>query len=94
MLHEFARVNIAEASANVRKSAFCQKRTNQKEFRPTPPRLNYNQDGGFTDEKLAEAVRKYPVLYDKRCSVFKEKMKKKLAWNDVSKTVGVKNGML
>ena len=32
-----------------------------------------------TDEKLAEAVRVYPVLYDKSCSVFKDKMKKKLA---------------
>ena len=36
LLHEFPRVNIDEASANASKSAVCQKRTNQKEFRPTP----------------------------------------------------------
>ena len=47
-----------------------------------------------TDENLGEAVRKYPVLYDKSCSVFKDKVKKELAWDDVTKTVGVKNGIL
>ena len=29
-----------------------------------------------SDEKLAESVRKYPVLYDKSCAVFREKLKK------------------
>ena len=33
-------------------------------------------------EKLAESVRKYPVLYDKRCA---DKLKKTLAWKDMAK---------
>ena len=32
-----------------------------------------------SDEKLAESVRKYPVLYDKSCAVFRQKLKKQLA---------------
>ena len=61
LLHEFARVNIDEASANAIKSAVCQKRTNKKEVRPTPPRLNYvvvvvevqeGEEGEIVDSKV------------------------------------------
>ena len=37
------------------------------------------------EEKLAEAVRKYTVLYDKADKFFKDRTKKGLAWEDVAK---------
>ena len=40
------------------------------------------------EEKLAEAVTKFPILYDKSCRDFKDNSKKKLAWEDVAKQVG------
>ena len=46
------------------------------------------------EEKLAEAIRQYPqVLYDKSCKDFKDNNKKKLAWEDVAKQVGLQTGM-
>ena len=45
------------------------------------------------EEKLAEAVRQFPVLYDKSCKNFKDNSKKKLAWDDVAKQVGLQTGM-
>jgi len=47
----------------------------------------------ISDEKLAESVRKYPVLYDKSCAEFKDKLKKTLAWTDVATELGLQNGM-
>ena len=44
------------------------------------------------EEKLTEAVRQFPVLYDKSCKDFKEKQKR-LAWDDVAKQVGLQTGM-
>ena len=41
-------------------------------------------------EKLAESVRKYPALHDKRCT---DKLKKTLAWKDMAKELGPKNRM-
>ena len=41
------------------------------------------------EEKLSEAVRKYPYLYDKESLHFKDKRKKKLAWDDVEKETGL-----
>ena len=35
-------------------------------------------------EKLAEAVRQFPVLYDKSSRDFKDSSKKRLAWDDVA----------
>ena len=35
--------------------------------------------------KFAEAVRKYTVLYDKADKFFKDRYKKRLAWEDVAK---------
>lgn len=37
------------------------------------------------DEKLADSVRKYPVLYDRSFAEFKNKLKKILVWKDVAK---------
>ena len=42
------------------------------------------------EEKLSEAVRKYPVLYDKGSQDFKDRRKKKLAWDDVAEETGLK----
>ena len=43
-------------------------------------------------EKLAESVRKFPVLYDKSSNDFKDKHKKERAWGDVAKEVGFSTG--
>ena len=45
------------------------------------------------EEKLAEAVRQFPVLYDKSCRDFKDNSKKSLAWDDVTNQVGLQTGM-
>jgi len=45
------------------------------------------------EEKLAEAVRQFPILYDKSCRDFKDNSKKRLAWEDVATQVGLQIGM-
>ena len=40
-------------------------------------------------EKLAEAVRNYPCLYDKSSDDFKDVNKKKLYWKGVAEVAGV-----
>ena len=40
------------------------------------------------DELLSEAVRQYPVLYDKASKDFKHRNKKELAWQDVARKTG------
>ena len=46
------------------------------------------------EEKLAEAVRQFPVLYNKSCRDLKDNSKlKRLAWDDVAKQVGLQTGM-
>ena len=44
------------------------------------------------EQILSEAVRKFPILYDKKDRCFKDKNKKKLAWEDVAKEANLKNG--
>ena len=44
------------------------------------------------EEALAEAVRKFPALYDKSDKFFKEKTKKSLAWEDVAEEANFTNG--
>ena len=44
------------------------------------------------EEIISEAVRKYPILYDKSDRFFKEKDKKKLAWQDVANVANIVNG--
>ena len=46
----------------------------------------------MADEKLAEAVPKYPVLYDKMDKCFKDRNKKLLAWEDVAREANFENG--
>ena len=41
------------------------------------------------EEKLADAVRQFPVLYEKSCRDFKDNSKKRLAREDVAKQVGL-----
>ena len=41
------------------------------------------------EEKLAEAERQIPVLYEKSCRDFKDNSKKRLAWDNVVKQVGL-----
>ena len=43
-------------------------------------------------EKLAEAVRLYPRLYNKSSEDFKDANKKKLCWKDVAAAIGVTSG--
>ena len=43
------------------------------------------------EERLSEAVRKYPVLYDKADRYFKDKAKKQLAGEDVAKEANLEN---
>ena len=45
------------------------------------------------DEKLAETVRNFKILYDKSSKDFKDKQKKALAWEEVAKTVGFRTGL-
>ena len=55
-----------------------------------PPRrseVERKMASSILDDKLAENVRKYPVLYDKRCA---DKMKGKVALKDVTKELGQK----
>ena len=44
------------------------------------------------DEKLAEAVRGFPILYNKSLKDFKDRVKKELAWTDVATSVGFASG--
>ena len=45
------------------------------------------------EEKLAEAVRQVPVLYDKSCRDFEDKSKKRLARENVAKQIKLQTGM-
>ena len=44
-----------------------------------------------TEERLCEAVRKYPALYDKTSVDFRDKRKKSLAWDNVAKETGLQS---
>ena len=46
------------------------------------------------DEKIAEAVRRFPVLYDKSCKDFKDNNMKKNEWEEVAKIAGLSSGLL
>ena len=46
----------------------------------------------MVDEKLAQSVRKFPILYDKSSKDFKEREKKERAWDDVAKEVSFPSG--
>ena len=46
----------------------------------------------IVDEKLAESVKKFPILCDKSSKDFKDREKKERAWEDVAKEVGFPSG--
>ena len=43
------------------------------------------------EERLNEAVRKYPALYDKTSIDYRDKRKKSLAWDYVAKEIGLES---
>lgn len=43
------------------------------------------------EERLSEALRKYPALYDKMSVDFGDKRKESLAWDDVAKETGLES---
>ena len=43
------------------------------------------------EERLSEAVWKYPALYDKTSVDFRDKSKKSLAWDDLAKETGLES---
>ena len=45
------------------------------------------------EEKLAEVVKQFLVLYDKSCRDFKDNSKKRLTWDKVANQVGLQTGM-
>ena len=62
---------------------------NQKTHYQSLSNLEQEKNGGSrSEEKLAEAVRQFPVLYNKSCRDFNDNSKKRLAWDDVAKQVG------
>jgi len=46
------------------------------------------------DEKVAEAVRHFPVLYNKTMRDFKDRSKKKNAWAEVARQAELPTGIL
>ena len=65
----------------------CKRKGNKKtgSIGSMPPRrieVKSEMASSILDEKLADSIRKYTVLYDKRCA---DKLKKTLAWKDFAK---------
>ena len=56
------------------------------------PRSKMASENTVLHEKLAEAIRNYPCLYDKSLDDFKDTNKRKLCWKDVAEAVGVSTG--
>ena len=72
LLHKFSSVNVVRS---LRKTFY---ELNRK----PSSRENILTQLNMAEERLAEAVRKYPVLYDKSDKYFKDKNKKLLAWEN------------
>ena len=53
-----------------------------------------NMAASSLDKRVAEGVRRFPVLYDKSCKDFRDANKKKNAWEEVAKQAGLSSGML
>ena len=61
---------------------------------PVPFKLRARTKMAALEKKLTETVRQFPVLYDKSWRDFKDNSRKKrLAWEDVAKQVGLQTGM-
>ena len=46
------------------------------------------------EEGVAEEVRKYPCLYDKTLSEYKDKLAKRNAWKKVEEMLGMEEGII
>ena len=74
----FTRVNRGDAKVNA--NADTKQTTSWRSIGSRPPRgseVDKKMAASISDEKLADSVRRYPVLYDKSCAVFKNKSKKR-----------------
>ena len=84
LLHKFCSVNVVRSM----RKTFYELNRKPSSGENILTRLN------MAEERLAEAVRKYPVLYDKSDKYFKDKNKKLLAWEDVAQDAHFENGEL
>ena len=61
---------------------------------PRPSRLSReNMVSNSMDEKVAEAVRRFPILYNKSLKDFRDRNKKKNAWAEVARQAGLSTGI-
>ena len=61
---------------------------------PRPSRLSReNMASNSMDEKVAEAVRRFPILYNKSLKDFRDRNKKKNAWEEVARQAGLSTGI-
>ena len=63
---------------------------------PRPSRLsreNMASNVNSMDEKVAEAVRRFPILYNKSLKDFRDRNKKKNAWEEVARQAGLSTGI-
>ena len=61
---------------------------------PRPSRLSReNMASNSMDEKVAEAVRRFPILYNKSLKDFRDRNKKKNAWAEVARQAGLSTGI-
>ena len=81
LLHDFCNVKCVALHA---RSFLWSKRRRRK--------VKFKMADDKKEEIISEAVRKYPILYDKSDRFFKEKDKKKLAWQDVANVANIANG--
>lgn len=44
------------------------------------------------DEKLSDAVRNYPEIYDRASPYFKDKEKRRIAWENIALEIGMEGG--
>ena len=55
------------------------------------PSLLTARKNNMADEKLAESVLKYRLMYDKKCKDFKDRNIKDKAWHAFAKEVGLQS---
>ena len=58
------------------------------------PSIELTNMAAALEERLSEAVRKYPCLYDKKSADFKNKDIKQRCWNDVAKEAEISDGKI
>ena len=61
---------------------------------PRPSRLSReNMASNSMNEKVAEAVRRFLILYNKTVKDFRDRNKKKNAWAEVARQAGLSTGI-